>query len=67
MGPIPEINSLAATAQGELVSGGGDGVCRVWDLAAGQQTASLHGHVDLIHSVASRSSHQQVRAVAQCE
>lgn len=60
MGPIPEINSLAATASGELVSGGGDGVCRVWDLVAGQQSTALHGHVDLIHSVASRSSHQQV-------
>jgi len=60
MGPIPEINSLAATASGEMVSGGGDGVCRVWDVVAGQQTTALHGHVDLIHSVASRSSHQQV-------
>lgn len=60
MGPIPEINSLAATASGEIVSGGGDGVCRVWDLVAGQQASALHGHVDLIHSVASRSSHQQV-------
>ena len=37
--------SVAVTADGaRAVSGGGDGTVRVWDLAAGQQQATLTGH-----------------------
>ncbi|KAK3246649.1 hypothetical protein CYMTET_43820, partial [Cymbomonas tetramitiformis] len=40
--PVSEVNSLAATASpGAVLSGGGDGVCYLWDLAAQRPVTSM--------------------------
>ena len=45
--------SVAITSDGSrAVSGGDDGVVRVWDLAAGQEQATLTGHTRPVWSVA---------------
>jgi WD40 repeat protein len=47
------IRSIAVTADGaRAVSGGNDGIVRLWDLATGRELARLSGHVGLVNSVA---------------
>mmetsp|Transcript_35315 Transcript_35315/g.67517 ORF Transcript_35315/g.67517 Transcript_35315/m.67517 type:complete len:383 (-) Transcript_35315:548-1696(-) len=59
LGPVPEVNALAATSTGELLSGGGDGTVHVWEGASGKRVCSLRGHTATVHCVISRSSQQQ--------
>ena len=47
-----EVNSVAVTADGKVVSGSSDNAVKVWDLARGELLKTLKGHSDRVTSVA---------------
>ena len=53
VGHVGEVLACAVTADGRrVISGSEDGTLRVWDLATGQQIATLQGHAGWVHACA---------------
>jgi WD40 repeat protein len=50
--PLPGAASAAAAAGDRAVTGGNDGVVRVWDLLSGRELAHLQGHAGVVSAAA---------------